>query len=71
MMAPTGNAAFDLALINAEGTLQAAVNAAGVSQATATAAAVTYYRTLLAAAVTNNIDAGVFQTALESLGTTV
>lgn len=71
MTGPTGNKIHDATVLAAESTRQAAVNVAGVSQATASAAFVSFYRTVLASAITNGLDQGPFIFAIQSLGKTV
>jgi hypothetical protein len=70
MPSPTGNKNHDATVVAATSTFQAAVNVAGVTQAQATAAAVAYYRSVLASAVSNNLDQGPFIFALQSLRAT-
>ena len=70
MPQPTGNKNHDATVVAAQGTLQSVVNVAGVSQATANTATIAYYRSLVASAISNGLDAGPFIFAMKILGAT-
>ena len=70
MVSKSGNAAHDATVAAAESTRQASVTVAGVSQATANTATIAYYRTLVASAISNGLDAGPFIFAMKILGAT-
>jgi hypothetical protein len=71
MISKTGIAAHDDAVILAEAVRQNAIAAAGATAASIKAAEITYYRSLRASAVSNNLPEGVavFSHALWTLGT--
>jgi hypothetical protein len=62
------NAAHRSNVQAAESTRQSAVAAAGSSQATALSSEITFYRTVLASALANNLPASTYSAALRALG---
>ena len=69
MMSRSGNAAFDSAMITAEGVRQQAVNLAGATQAQMNTANITFYRAAVSNGVANGVEVGPFIRALTDLGT--
>jgi len=64
----SGNRLHDTACSIAEGVRQVAVAAAGNNQAAANAATIVFYRTVVASARANSLEAGQFSAALAELG---
>ena len=68
MVSKTGNAAHDAVMVQAEGVRQQAA-ATATTQAQQNTATIAFYRSVLASAISNNLDQGPFLFALKTLGT--